>query len=161
MRNKGFTLVELLVVISIIAILATISITVFSAAQGNARDGKRRSEISSIAKSIEASKDFTTNLYKYDTTTLGNDFPQNTPSDPLYCVLAKQASNPPAVSDTVPPTKPNAAYVTCPQLGYTINDQLTVAIGRSAFKDGNIASWTICANLERSNTPFCVSSLTK
>lgn len=49
----GFTLVELLVVVSIIAILSVIGITVFSAAQKTARDGHRRSEIDAIAKAME------------------------------------------------------------------------------------------------------------
>lgn len=51
--TKGFTLVELLVVITIIAILAIIGITAFTGAQKTARDGRRRSDIDSIAKAME------------------------------------------------------------------------------------------------------------
>ncbi len=50
---KGFTLVELLIVISIIAILSVIGITVFSGIQKGARDARRKADIDSIAKAYE------------------------------------------------------------------------------------------------------------
>lgn len=53
MKKSGFTLVELLVVISIIAILSVIGITVFSGVQKSARDARRRADIDAIAKAME------------------------------------------------------------------------------------------------------------
>lgn len=53
---QGFTLVELMVVITIIAILSVVGVTVFSSAQKNARDGRRRAEIQAIANALETNK---------------------------------------------------------------------------------------------------------
>lgn len=51
---NGFTLVELLVVITIIAILSMVGLVAFSDAQKNARDAKRKADINAIAKALES-----------------------------------------------------------------------------------------------------------
>ena len=50
----GFTLVELLVVVAIIAVLSVVGITVFGGVQKNARDARRKADIDSISKALEA-----------------------------------------------------------------------------------------------------------
>jgi len=52
--RSGFTLVELLVVVAIIAVLSVIGITIFTGVQKNARDARRRADIGSISKALEA-----------------------------------------------------------------------------------------------------------
>ena len=53
-KNKsGFTIVELLIVIVVIAILAAISIVAYNGIQQRARDTERTSEISGIQKALE------------------------------------------------------------------------------------------------------------
>lgn len=51
---KGFTLIELMVAISIVAVLATIGLTLFSNAQKTGRDGKRRADIDAITTNLES-----------------------------------------------------------------------------------------------------------
>ena len=53
MKKKGFTLVELLIVIAIIALLATLAIISFTTAQRKSRDAKRKEDISQIQKALE------------------------------------------------------------------------------------------------------------
>ena len=50
---KGFTMIELLVVISIIAVLTTIAISTFAGVQAKGRDARRRAEIDEIRKAME------------------------------------------------------------------------------------------------------------
>ena len=54
--RKGFTLVELLVVITIIAVLSMIGMTIFSGVQKNARDAKRRADLDAIHTALELYK---------------------------------------------------------------------------------------------------------
>lgn len=51
---KGFTIVELLIVIVVIGILATLVITTYNGVQQKARDTKRKTDINSIQGQLEA-----------------------------------------------------------------------------------------------------------
>lgn len=51
--RSGFTIVELLIVIVVIAILATISIVAYNGIQSRARDAERKSDGSAIQKHVE------------------------------------------------------------------------------------------------------------
>lgn len=54
--SKGFTLIELMVVVTIIAFLSVIGIVAFTNAQKQARDGRRRADIESIATALESNR---------------------------------------------------------------------------------------------------------
>lgn len=96
MNKRGFTLIEILVVISIVAILTTVSISVFSTLQKNNRDQIRLRALQSIKQALE--------LYRSDNGNYpddaNNDFPNginrkyltNWPTDPVvgqYYIYAK------------------------------------------------------------------------
>lgn len=51
--RRGFTIVELAVVIAVIAILATVVFVTLNTAQGRARDAKRKTDIVNITKALE------------------------------------------------------------------------------------------------------------
>ena len=69
-RRKGFTIVELLIVIVVIGILAAITIVAYNGIQTRARDTQRASDLSSIVKALEIYR--TTNgLYPAATSTAG------------------------------------------------------------------------------------------
>lgn len=54
MKKKGFTLVELMIVITVIAILATIAVVSFTRVQKQARDTKRKAEVKSLQTALQA-----------------------------------------------------------------------------------------------------------
>lgn len=164
LKSSGFTLIELLVVIAIIAILGAISISVFSGAQGSAKDGQRRSEINSIAKSIEASKDFVSNKYKWDATTAGADFPKGIP----YNGPKGSASEPYCIKTDTNATPSAPVGMTTNTFAATCNDgyaTLTTSVATTTTNNlgattPDVTSWTLCTRLERSSKPYCISSLT-
>ena len=53
-HNKGFTIVELLIVIVVIGILALLVITTYSGIQAKARNSKRQTDIASLQTQLEA-----------------------------------------------------------------------------------------------------------
>lgn len=69
-RQSGFTIVELLIVIVIIGILATLVIVTFSGIQQKARDTARKTDINALDSHIEA---FYANSGNYPTLAAIND----------------------------------------------------------------------------------------
>jgi len=66
LKNQGFTIVELLIVIVVIGILATLVITTYNGVQSKARDTKRQTDINAIQGQVEA---YNTNAGYYPTLT--------------------------------------------------------------------------------------------
>lgn len=53
MRNAGFTLVELLIVVSIITVLSIAGVTIYSSVLNNGRDQVRQRDLSAIRQALE------------------------------------------------------------------------------------------------------------
>lgn len=152
--KQGFTLVELLVVITILAILGMIALSVFSNAQKQARDAKRKSDIDAIAKSLEASRDFSTAAGLYFNK-LGSDFPGGAPSDsgvPKYCVSTDTT----AFSEIASPTFANwIATSACPTSPTGWNNQVSDSVPSTST---GFKSWKVCARLEAKDVLHCKGS---
>lgn len=63
-KQSGFTIIELLIVIVIIAILAAITLVAYNSVQARARDSARTSAVNAIQKALE--------MYKLDSGTYPN-----------------------------------------------------------------------------------------
>jgi prepilin-type N-terminal cleavage/methylation domain-containing protein len=77
---KGFTLIELMVAIAIVAILATIGFTLLQSAQAAGRDAKRRADIDAAAQAMETNWNSTKSEYPQ---LVDSMFTVKIPTDPL------------------------------------------------------------------------------
>jgi len=57
LKPKGFTLVELLIIIAIIGILATVILVSLASARARARDARRKADVTEIRAGLELYKD--------------------------------------------------------------------------------------------------------
>lgn len=133
---QGFTLIELMIVVAIIAVLSLIAINVYGNIQQRGRDARRKSDIAAIANAMEVSKASSANYIALAAT----QFSSNTiPADPgsnLYC--ANPAAN----------VVPGAFTNTCPA-GWS-----QVGPGQPAAG----AAWTVCAATESPVGVYCRSN---
>jgi prepilin-type N-terminal cleavage/methylation domain-containing protein len=74
MKQRGFTIVELIITISIMLILLTLAVVNLNATQANGRDSERTSDISAIANNLETfyknGTNTSTTLGRYPSTAL-------------------------------------------------------------------------------------------
>lgn len=83
-KFEGFTLIELMVAISIVAILATIGFTILQTAQASSRDAKRRGDLDAISQALETNWSATVSQYPSINSIQVTGFTTGVkPSDPL------------------------------------------------------------------------------
>lgn len=136
-NSRGFTLVELLVVIAIIAILSIIGVTVFSNVQKNARNTRRLGDIKAISATLEANKTMGGNYNPLqDTQFAGGKVPVSGPTGRPYCINYSTTTDTAiaALADQVP------WGATCPATYVNVAINTTPPAGTKA--------WKICAYIE-------------
>lgn len=127
--HSGFTLLELLVVISIIAILITMGVSSFATAQKKGRDTKRKSDIKEVQTALEQYYSVCNYIYPV---------PSGFYSQGIIC-----SSPSIAIMPTVP-TDPRSTPYYCPT---PVDSKCTSSV------------YTICATLESEPTPqYCLTN---
>lgn len=148
--KTGFTLVELMVVVSILAILAVTAFSAFNGAQGSARDGRKLAEINALAKNIESTKDPTSTKYQYTSALFLQDYP-NGLVDPKYATgYCLQISS---SAITKPANWSPTAAAPCPGSYTEIKSGFTAPTADLYFM--------LCAASERSTNAICQAQFTK
>lgn len=144
--TKGFTLVELLVAITIIAVLAAVGVVVFGGVQAKARDSRRSQDLIAVANALEGKKVAGTIYY---TALASSDFANGAvPTDPRsstqqYCLWG--STNVPPAPSIAKPTAASVTWTSCagPSASYTS------VVGTGVPADATkVTSWAICAKQE-------------
>lgn len=127
-KNKGFTLLELLVVIGIIALLVGLGTVSFSTAQMKARNAKRKSDLETLHKALEQYYSICGFKYPTPKSSGGNKYYEKVIClNPSVAILEKSLTDP----------KTNMPYYCNPC---------------------DSTQYRICTNLEPDNLQFCVSN---
>jgi len=80
-REKGFTLIELIVVVTIIAVMTVVAVVNYGSTSKRARDGRRESDLQKVAMALEMYKQ-ENNIYPATYSGLVSEYLQAWPSDP-------------------------------------------------------------------------------
>ncbi len=160
-KSSGFTLIELMVVVAIIAILATIGFTLYSGVQSKARDAKRQGDIDAIAKAFEVNKVQGSTTYPAISTAwfAGNTIPKeaSTTYTPQYTLVYPATAGVTGIVLNAAPTwaateaNINTTQFTNPAGTISI---ITITNNVPPAPLTNFTAFQICVRLE-SGTIFC------
>ena len=130
MKNgeKGFTLLEMLIVIGIIAVIITITAVSYSTAQKKSRDSRRKTDLKQVQSAME--QYYSICGYQYPLSTTGTDggaVPTIGCANPATILMPTAAADP----------KTNVSYT---------------------MSTSNTSAYRICTTLESDATSFCISN---
>lgn len=147
-RSSGFTIVELLIVIVVIGILATLVIVTFTGIQQKARDSQRQTDVNAMDSHIEA---YYAQSGNYPTLAQLNDATWRSANmkglDPNALVDPKGSSNPSASAPTV------GQYQYAPT-----HDDGTACSATGQTDDTSCTKFTVAARLENGGTVYSKTS---
>ena len=154
--SNGFTLIELMVAIAIVAILAVVGLVVYSNLQRQARDARRTQDLSAVANALEANKN--PGEIVYQPLTAAEFAGGAVPTDPrptvsVYCIWGNSS-----VPPTVPLTQTTIAadWTTHTACGAVGGASYNAAIGAGIPPAATaLTSWTVCAALEGTTGITC------
>lgn len=140
--RQGFTLVELLVVLTILILLAIAGMVLFMGTQKGARDAKRKGDIDAIANVLEVNKQFDGYPALVGSFFAEGVIPQEGRTE-KYCIISSQISpgpysDPDSLAWEGSDCPPSSNY-------FRVDESTPVA---------NAVSWKICALLE-SEKVYC------
>lgn len=165
LSKRGFTLVELMVAISIVAILAVVGLVVYGNVQATARNSQREQSLQAIATALESNKAPGSTVYTQILATQfsGGAVPVDpkelavAPATQKYCLIYS-ITNPPTTASQIP--KYGAIihitnWTNCTPLAGsgvpagTVGVPIANAIPAVAVK---MTSWAVCARDETDQT---------
>ncbi len=150
---KGFSLIELMIVVAVIAILAVIGVSIYGNVQKTARDSRRKADIDAIAAALESTKSPNAPTYGALAATSFSHtvIPTDTTTEQYSACWSPTAAT--TSGGTLPTTWGAVANPTapaCPGGAWATVD--------AAAPAANSSSWIVCAKLETGGTFYCRSN---
>lgn len=143
--SKGFTIVELLIVIVVIGILALLVITTYSGIQAKARNAKRQTDIQSIQTQLEAF--FSQNGYYPSLTDLQTGTSTTTNADSTWVTTNMKSLDQTALTD--PSNTASSKYLQSTPQAKWYSYQVTNSSDTSCESDDTTcAKYTLTATYE-------------
>lgn len=136
-KYNGFTLVELLVVITVIAVLTLIAISTYSGVQMKARDTRRTLDIESISKALEVNR-VTTGYKSLNDSQFDGGIPASGPKGDQYCI-----------NSVLNIVKPTSSWTDCSDISES--DWSKVEAGKPP---DDTVQFMVCASMEDGSV-FC------
>lgn len=156
-NKKGFTIVELLIVIVVIGILATLVIVTFTGIQQKARNTQRQTDIKAVQGYVEsfyAEFGFYPNAADLNDATFRSNYLKGL--DPHALSDPKQAGDTGAIADSAQ-TGNVYSYVTSTDTA-SVPCTTTAETAATNPTDNGCTKYTLSANLEGSSTPYTKTS---